>query len=284
MRSLMSSFIAVGLLLLLSAAAQVPDDPPAPDSLYRAYLNSMDKGERQMRETLAPAQTTRDQKIAEVNAAYRAIADHAKQNFITNRKKCAADTIAAYDAQIKEVTRSGDLDKALAIRSAKDRFVALAGAADIPGDDDGSADPTVPSIDRQGAVTPCWNVGRTGNDSCGNVYGLSVQQRHAHTDLLFRIALTSPNSNSDGDVFLIDPTGKQVKVWSWTPAMRLPVISTDFRDLDKTRLVKVDISKWMTGKGLYQVKFAFRQGESAPLDLGRRDIRPLIDGARKGVC
>ncbi len=103
--------------------AAPPAAPIANDPTAKTCSGVNDKAEKLAKDTVAAAQKVRDDKSKEITDAYQARIDSAYKTLKDQRTKSIAAAIANYDAQISQITKTGDLDKALAVKAMKEAFI-----------------------------------------------------------------------------------------------------------------------------------------------------------------
>jgi hypothetical protein len=97
----------------------MPDDPTA-----LAYADAVTRAREKMRATLTPKLVERAAAYKKANDAFLPAARSAFESLADSCKKAEATALASYDARIREITKSGDLDAALALKTVKGNFQA----------------------------------------------------------------------------------------------------------------------------------------------------------------
>ena len=117
-----------------SPAAAVPETRPGTmpavkdevtmpdDAMARAFADAVSKAQEKMREALKPKLEQRAAAYKTADDAFLPAAKTAFEGLREAGKKAEADALAAYDARIKEITKTGDLDGALAVKAKKAKF------------------------------------------------------------------------------------------------------------------------------------------------------------------
>jgi hypothetical protein len=94
-----------------------PAAPAAPSAAEGAAT-------RQFEAAIEAARNARDEQVRAADATFKAAGQEALRKVQEQRRPAFDAAIAAYDARIREVTKTGDLDRALAIRGEKQAFIA----------------------------------------------------------------------------------------------------------------------------------------------------------------
>lgn len=136
------------VLLAASASGQTPEAKKKHDDAKIAAATQYETAQ-------AAAHKVRLERVQAANDAYKATLKSALVILKAQRKLRFDEAVVAFDARIKQITQSGDLDKAIAARDERDKFLREAAAEEASLNKEwetltGSAWADVPQIQRPG--------------------------------------------------------------------------------------------------------------------------------------
>jgi len=107
-----------------------PAEPRRPAAVPAVPVTTNEPPGTEYEKALDSARKLRDAKTAEASEEFRLAAVKAFDRFTERRKSAFHIAVETYDIRIKEITKTGDLDRALALRGEKERYIVAAARED----------------------------------------------------------------------------------------------------------------------------------------------------------